>query len=313
MIIIRLVHNKTDSVFTDVPQTPKLTAFEHTPKASDSEPQNIIIFIGGLLDGLLTVPYPTSISDALPSDWSIAQVLLSSAYTGWGISSLKKDAAELSQCVAYFRTIKSGKIILMGHSTGCQDVLEYLTGPGHETNAPIDGGIIQGPVSDREALGQEMDADVLKNSISLAQKMVNAGDGEEVLPSSATQGFFPSPVCARRWLSLASPNHDGDDDYFSSDLTDEQLKKTFGSLPARSPLCILFSGADEYVPKFVDKEALVKRWIDIVKKGDGKVDEENSVVVPGASHNLTKSPKAVPELVKRVLGFLDGLSSHSHL
>ncbi|KAA8566909.1 hypothetical protein EYC84_010006 [Monilinia fructicola] len=274
--------------------TPKLTAFEHTPKASDSEPQNIIIFIGGLLDGLLTVPYPTSISDALPSDWSIAQVLLSSAYTGWGISSLKKDAAELSQCVAYFRTIKSGKIILMGHSTGCQDVLEYLTGPGHETNAPIDGGIIQGPVSD-------------------PQKMVNAGDGEEVLPSSATQGFFPSPVCARRWLSLASPNHDGDDDYFSSDLTDEQLKKTFGSLPARSPLCILFSGADEYVPKFVDKEALVKRWIDIVKKGDGKVDEENSVVVPGASHNLTKSPKAVPELVKRVLGFLDGLSSHSHL
>ncbi|RAL63832.1 hypothetical protein DID88_003475 [Monilinia fructigena] len=118
----------------------------------------------------------------------------------------------------------------MGHSTGCQDVLEYLTGPGHETNAPIDGGIIQAPASDREALGQEMDADVLKDSISLAQKMVDAGDGEEILPSSATQGFFPSPVCARRWLSLASPNHDGDDDYFSSDLTDEQLKKDFWKL-----------------------------------------------------------------------------------
>ncbi|KAJ8060997.1 hypothetical protein OCU04_010075 [Sclerotinia nivalis] len=293
--------------------TPKLTAFEHTPKASDSEPQNIVIFIGGLSDGLLTVPYPSSISDALPTDWSLAQVLLSSAYTGWGISSLKKDAEELSKCVAYFRTIKSGKIVLMGHSTGCQDVMEYLTGPGHETNVPIDGGIIQASASDREALGQELDANVLKNSIALAQKMVDAGDGEEILPSSATEGFFPSPVCARRWLSLASPNHDGDDDYFSSDLTDEHLKKTFGSLPARSPLCILFSGNDEYVPRYIDKEVLVKRWIDIVKKGDGKVDEENSAVLPGASHNLTRSPEVVPELVKRVLGFLKGLSSQSHL
>ncbi|ESZ96462.1 hypothetical protein SBOR_3194 [Sclerotinia borealis F-4128] len=288
--------------------TPKLTAFEHTPKASDLNPQNVIIFIGGLSDGLLTVSYPTSISDALPADWSLAQILLSSAYTGWGISSLKEDTEELSKCVSYFRSIKSGKIILMGHSTGCQDVMEYLTGPGHETNAPIDGGITQAPVSDREALGQEMDADILKSSISLAQKMVEAGDGEEILPSSATQGFFPSPVCARRWLSLASPNHDGDDDYFSSDLTDEQLKKTFGSLPARSPLCILFSGNDGYVPKYIDKEALVKRWIEFVKKGDGKVDEENSGVIPGASHNLTRSPEAVPELVKRVLGFLKGLS-----
>lgn len=298
---------------TNTPQTPKLTAFEHTPKASDSEPQNILIWIGGLYDGLFTVPYPTSISDALPADWSLAQVLLSSAYTGWGISSLKQDAEELSKCVAYFRTIKSGKIVLMGHSTGCQDVMEYLTGLGHETNAPIDGVIIQAPVSDREALGEVMDADVLKTGTALAQKMVDAGDGEEVLPSSATHGFFPSPVCARRWLSLASPNHDGDDDYFSSDLTDEQLKKTFGRLPARSPLCILYSGSDEYVPKFIDKEALVNRWIDLVKKGDGKVDEENSGIVPDALHNLVKSPEAVPELVRRVLGFLKGLSSQAHL
>ncbi|TGO59110.1 hypothetical protein BCON_0048g00360 [Botryotinia convoluta] len=293
--------------------TPKLTAFEHTPKATNITPLNIIIFIGGLSDGLLTVPYPSAIADALPGDWCLAQVLLSSAYIGWGVSSLKKDAQELSKCVAFFRRIKPGKIILMGHSTGCQDVMEYLTGSGHEANAPIDGAIIQAPASDREALGQELDADVLKNGIALAQKMVEAGDGEEILPSKATEGFFGSPVCARRWLSLASPNHDGDDDYFSSDLTDEQLKKTFGSLPVRSPLLILFSGNDEYVPKYVDKEALVKRWIGFVKKGDGKVDEENSAVIPGASHNLTKSPEAVPELVNRVLGYLKGLSSQAHM
>ncbi|KAM3074176.1 hypothetical protein ACMFMG_003002 [Clarireedia jacksonii] len=293
--------------------TPRLTAFEHTPKGSESSAQNIIIFIGGLFDGLLTVPYPSSISDSLPADWSLAQVLLSSSYIGWGTSSLKQDAKELSKCVAYFRTIKSGNIVLMGHSTGCQDVMEYLTGPGRELHSPIDGGIIQAPASDREAMEQEMDPEVLRNSIALAQKWVEAGEGEEVLPSSTTKGIFPAPVCARRFLSLASPNHDGDDDYFSSDLTDEQLMKTFGSLASRSPLCILFSGADEYVPKHIDKEALVKRWIECVKKGDGKVDEKNSAVVPSASHNYMKSPDAVPELVRRVVGFLDGLTTQAHL
>ncbi|PQE25700.1 hypothetical protein CJF30_00000421 [Rutstroemia sp. NJR-2017a BBW] len=293
--------------------TPRLTAFEHTPKGSESDAQHIIIFIGGLFDGLLTVPYPSSISDSLPADWSLAQVLLSSSYIGWGTSSLKKDAEELSKCVAYFRTIKTGNIVLMGHSTGCQDVMEYLTGPGHEHYSPIDGGIIQAPASDREAMEHEMDSELLKKSTALAQKMVDAGEGEEILPSSAAGSIFPAPVCARRFLSLASPNHDGDDDYFSSDLTDKQLMKSFGSLPARSPLCILFSGDDEYVPKRIDKEALVRRWIELVKKGDGKVDEEYSAVIPGASHNYMKSPEVVPELVTRVVGFLNGLATQAHL
>jgi hypothetical protein len=191
--------------------------------------------------------------------------------------------------------------------------MEYLTGPGHELRSPIDGGIIQASASDREAMGQEMDAEVLRNSTALAQKMVDAGEGEEILPSSAVASIFPAPVCARRWLSLASPNHDGDDDYFSSDLTDEQLMKTFGSLPARSPLCILLSGEDEYMPKHIDKEALLRRWVEFVKKGDGKVDEEHSAVVPGASHNYMKSPEVVPELVKKVVGFLNGLAKQAHL
>lgn len=65
-----------------------------------------------------TVPYTSNIADALSPSWTIAQAILSSSYTGWGTSSLEKDAKELSRCVSYFRTIKTGKIILMGHSTG---------------------------------------------------------------------------------------------------------------------------------------------------------------------------------------------------
>jgi len=70
----------------------------------------------------------------------------------------------------------------------------------------------------------------------------------------------------------------------------------------------LFSGSDEYVPSSIDKHKLVQRWISIVKRGEGKVDEQNSGVMDGASHNLDGNPPEVVDgLVKRVLGFLDSL------
>lgn len=198
----------------------------------------------------------------------------------------------------------------MGHSTGCQDIMEYLTGPGHETRAPIDGGILQAPASDREAIIMELQPEIYEESCTVAQSMVAAGDGEEILPSRLTkQVFFQAPIAARRWLSLASPNHDGDDDYFSSDLTDDQLRKTFGTLPARSPLLILYSGDDEFVPKEIDKLALVKRWIGFAKEGPGKVDEEFSGVLEGASHNLwANAEEVVQDFLRRVLGFLNAFS-----
>ncbi|KAH8662957.1 hypothetical protein BGZ60DRAFT_432983 [Tricladium varicosporioides] len=292
----------------------RLVAFEYTPRETTTPPQNIIIFIGGLFDGLHTVSYVDSVAEALPSSWSIAQVLLSSSYTGWGTSSLQKDVKELSKCVSYFRAIKSGKIVLLGHSTGCQDVMEYLTGPGYEEIASIDGGVIQAPVSDREAMLMHMDPEVYSGSCAAAQKMVENGDENEILPSVEYEAFFPCPVTAKRWLSLASPNHDGDDDYFSSDLKEEQLMKSFGGLPAGPPLCILFSGSDEYMAESIDKKLLGDKWISISKRGKGKIDEDHSGVVEGASHNLNGNPEEVVlKLVKRVVGFVNELSPQPNL
>jgi hypothetical protein len=254
------------------------------------------------------VPYTSELADALPPSWTLAQAILSSSYTGWGISSLQKDVEELSECVTYFRSIKPGKIILMGHSTGCQDVLEYLTGPGHENRKPIDGGIIQAAVSDRESFFTTMDPDIIRSACAKAQSMVDDGDEDEILPSADIENLFPCPISAKRFLSLASPNHDGDDDYFSSDLTDDQLMKTFGSLPSSSPICILLSGSDEYVHPDVDSAKLLARWIEIAKSGKGKVDENNSGVVKGATHNLAGNPESVVnDLIQRVLGFLSAV------
>jgi len=191
----------------------------------------------------------------------------------------------------------------MGHSTGCQDVMEYLTGIGCEKRPTIEGGIIQAPASDRESIVMEMDPDHYLHAIAVATKMTEDGGADEIIPSVEINGIFPCPVSAKRWLSLASPYHDGDDDYFSSDLKDEQLMKSFGALPKESPICIIFSGADEYMPETVDKEAQITRWTEIARKGNGNVDEVNSGVIDGASHNLDgNSDEVVASLVKKVIG-----------
>ncbi|KAF1986901.1 DUF1749-domain-containing protein [Aulographum hederae CBS 113979] len=289
---------------------PRLVAFEHS-KPSTSESPNTLIWVGGLGDGLLTVSYPTALAQSLPCEWSLSQVLLSSSYDGWGTSSLPQDCTELAECISYFQSIRPGKkIVLMGHSTGCQDALFYLTGRGFATRPSIQGVVLQASVSDREGMQGLVPKDVLDSGINIAQDMSAAGKEDEVLPSSATPDFTTSPVTAKRWLSLLSPSKDGDDDLFSSDLTNEQLKKSFGSLKRGSPLLILFSGSDQFAPDWVDKKAMVKRWTGFVRDGGGSIDEENGGIVDGASHNLQGDPDGVvQDLLRRVNGFIGRLDT----
>lgn len=187
--------------------------------------------------------------------------------------------------------------------------MEYLTGMGHQFRAKIDGGILQGPVSDRQAIVAGLEPSLYVGSCAIAQGMVDIGDGDEVMPSYSMKSFLGrAPVSAKRWLSLASPHRDGDDDFFSDDLSEGQLMQTFGALPKGCPLCIIHSGSDEYVSKEIDKEALIKRWVEVARKGEGSVDEINSGVLEGATHNLAGCPdEVVKGLTKRVLSFLEGL------
>lgn len=66
-----------------------------------------------------------------------------------------------------------------------------------------------------------------------------------------------APVTARRLLALY--RRCGDDDVFSSDLTDEELRAALGPLGSCGRCLILQSGADEYVPPSVDVPALAAR------------------------------------------------------
>lgn len=292
------------------PISPPLVAFEHRHNLQ-SQASNILIFLGGLSDGLLTVPYVPHIVSSLPPFWALIEPTLSSSYKQFGISSLGKDVAEIVQLVEYVQTLHpNGKVVLFGHSTGSQQVMHYCIAPG--SRPKIHGAVFQASISDREALTTFVPSDDYQSTCTVAQSYISDGRGEDILPFKLTTSSFQTvPMSARRWISLASPGpaHEGEDDFFSSDFDDERLSKIFEPLGKMGKrITFLYSGSDQYVPSAIDKSRLVEKWHEHVKRGGGIVDE-GSGVVRGASHTLKEGGEPLKTLVERLLGFLDRLET----
>lgn len=228
----------------------------------------------------------------------------------------------MESCVEYVRAHKEktsrtgrpGKIVIMGHSTGSQDVMHYISAAfaqGKDKRAFVDGAVMQAPVSDREHMRntcvKEGTPNALDDAIRIAKEDTVDKNGDDVLMPLNVTGSFGlgnAPLTKRRFLSFA--DFKGQDDKFSSDLDEEFLKGTFGVVPKlqvlKGPLQVLYSGSDEYVPESVDKEMLVGRWRKIFEEAGGEWDQDAGIV-PGATHSpAAGEPRE--ELVRRVVEFL---------
>lgn len=250
-----------------------------------------VVLVGGLGDGLLPVPYTKTLAEALDArGWGLVQVLLSSSYTGFGHASLATDAQELGHLLGFLEDqLGSEAIGLVGHSTGCQDGVVYARDGARQGRLRFI--VLQAPVSDREHLLSASD----KATAFIEQARALAGEekGEEMLPREAMW----APITARRYLDLATK--EGADDFFSSDLTDEELNARLGHL--RVPTLFLFSGADEYVPAHVDAPALGARFVSACQD---KCPLPKAVVVDGAKHS-GKGHEA--DIVKEIVAFLEAV------
>lgn len=167
------------------------------------------------------------------------------------------------------------------------------------------------PVSDREFIVKFTNKTSYLTSLSFCESWIRDGRGAEIIPAEMRPGFEDTPVCAARWHSLAAQSDaqgmpKGAEDFFSSDLSDAALAETFGRLPAEVPLAVLYSEKDEFVPEYVDKEALVRRWGEVVEAHGGRF---HGVVVKGANHSLDDvSAEVVERFVGELKGFLESVT-----
>ncbi|KAK3302201.1 uncharacterized protein B0T15DRAFT_542245 [Chaetomium strumarium] len=316
-------------------KTSPMQTYEHLPNFPAAASENALVFIGGLGDGPHTIPYVRTLAERLfsssspspsPSSssssaaavagpyYAVFEARLTSAFTAFGYGSLAQDAREIGDLVRYLRRdLGMRKVVLMGHSTGCQDCLEYGTKFVFESSSAsdddddaevvrVDGFVLQGPVSDREAIAMGEDAAEVAAALRVAEEMVKEGKAGEVMPQNAMpKGWKGSLVTAYRWLSLAGVG--GDDDYFSSDLSDEKLTSIWGKL--EQPVLILPSEKDEWVPPQIDVVGLVNRWKRFCKPG---VASECSGLIPGANHRV-ENADGQHWLAERVARFLITIDS----
>ena len=280
-----------------------LTAFQF----GEGSPKHAVIFIGGLGDGHLTVPYVQPLAqalfDATEGEWTVVQGIISSSYTGWGLGLLARDAKELGLLAKYLRQ-ECGfeKLVLAGHLTGCQDTIEYLT----KTDGlpELQGAIIQAPVSDQEAFTlsrtKEEASAIIKE---IEEEYISKGRSKDLLPQKYREMAFNVPISAYRFVSLYGTR--GDDDFFSTYLTQEDHKITFGKV--NTPLLVLYCENDEFAPKTVDKQALIDTW---KASTDSKYWSSLSRVVKGATHNVgdKSEPGAEKEVVSTIIEFIKTLT-----
>ncbi|CAK7901123.1 hypothetical protein CAAN1_11S01486 [[Candida] anglica] len=264
--------------------SPGLTAFQF----GGGQPKNVLVFIGGLGDGLLTVPYvanlAANIQESTNGEWTVVQALISASYQGWGTSTLSRDVKELGQLVSYLKSSDGGsfnKAVLMGHSTGCQDTLYYISKANPGDVPSLDGAILQAPVSDSEgfALGFKNKAEFDKSIEIVRKEYIETGKGQHILPEKFRREFWNTPITAYRYYSLASER--GDDDFFSSYLTSKDHELTFGKVSI--PLLVLYGSKDEFVPESVDKSKVINGWKDATNP---KYWSPLSKILQGASHNV---------------------------
>ncbi|KAL4925330.1 uncharacterized protein BDV17DRAFT_272419 [Aspergillus undulatus] len=321
----------------------RLVAFEYSSGSSTGRIKpHTLLFIPGLGDGLGTVAYLNDIVASLEeSQWSVFAPVLTSSYGGWGMSGLGRDIDEVAACVEYIRRYKwvsysdsriagAGpevpKVVIMGHSTGSQDVLQYISAPNprpahpvldHGRRGPVlrpqvDGAVMQAPVSDRQAIlsvleegnedhtAEEMQA-IYDAAITRAKRHTfeEYGTLDTIVPLPYTTAIgYPhtTAISSRRFLSLASPDSPqapGEDDLFSSDLGEERLRKTFGVVHSRGVLRPKSTAS--LLVLYSGKDPSVPAHVDkkgLLRRWRRVVDAERaywhreSGIIPGASHTL---------------------------
>lgn len=181
---------------------------------------------------------------------------------------------------------KIDKLHLLGHSTGCQDIIKFLSVTKYLNL--IGCCFLQGPASDRESTLMETSKEEVEKYLKISKDYIYKNEPNKLMP---TESYFV-PITAGRYYSLNSKF--GDDDMFSSDFTNEDFKNIFKHIPKNVKICFIESENDECIPDYVNKTELIERMANSVENG-------YSYLLKGTNHSVDKNEE---DLIKYIINFL---------
>ena len=164
------------------------------------------------------------------------------------------------------------EIYLMGHSTGCQKSVFYMS--GKHVDAAVKGIILLAPMSDyADARTFDMGGR-LKKATQIAKKMVKEGKKHDLLPDH----MWSSPIDAQRFLSLYTPESKEEIFcYAQKEKSPVRLKKV------RVPIYVLLAGNDEHRDRSIEE---IATWF---RKHLSQSERNNIGVINDAPHNFAGS------------------------
>jgi pimeloyl-ACP methyl ester carboxylesterase len=160
------------------------------------------------------------------------------------------------------------QIYLVGHSTGCQKSIFFLSKRGKQSQ--IKGVVLLCPVSDYAAIQKFVKRDGLEKVTKYAKKLVKQGKPHSLLPFE----LWPHYHDAQRFLSLYTP--DSEEEIFTYAQEDKEprtLKRV------KIPTLVIYAGSDEYHDR---PAAKIADWF----KEYSKSEDLTIKIVKDASHSF---------------------------
>ena len=260
---------------------------QQSKEKEEIQSKKIIICINGLTGHLYNNQLFNRMIETMKNEYTIVLTQLRSSGSSFGMVTLKEDIEDLDLIISHILSHSSyDDIYLIGHSTGCQDIMKLLQSQ-LQKKYPIKKCILQAPVSDRDSMRGDKDIEkeihrleqLYHISLSEIVDIVNEFDKNNNTINTTNSKYSIEQI--QQWKSIISSNEPshylycneyylqqrrfisffirhGEDDYFSEDLTDNELKELFSCITI--PCLFIFSLNDQYIPQTFDEyQVLIKR------------------------------------------------------
>lgn len=186
---------------------------------------------------------------------------------------------DIDGAVAFARGQGTKKVLLAGHSTGCQKSVFWAA---KRKGKGVSGAILLAPLSDYAGLGAQ-ERVLLPKATKAAQALMAANTPHTLLPG----GAWSQHIDAQRFLSLYTPDSVEQSifSYFDPSKTPRMLR----SVPV--PLLVLLAGKDEFADRPAEEIAL---WFDEYTRAPLSLS-----IIDGVDHGFKGGEKEVADAIKK--------------
>jgi pimeloyl-ACP methyl ester carboxylesterase len=196
-------------------------------------------------------------------------------------------ADDIQGAVNFLKESGVKNIYLVGHSTGCQKSIYYLSRAGSQ--AQVKGVVLICPISDYSYSVAHEDPKKLKQAVEYARGLIKQGKPHELLPLDICEDLHD----AQRYLSLNTP--DSEEEIFTY-CQPGKIPKTLQEV--KTPTLVIFAEQDEYADR---PAAEIGAWF----KKTSKASELKVKTVKRANHNLADREAETAGIIE---GWVQGYS-----